>query len=74
VGDTHENAKLGVGVGCDAISIPHAMPADSLCVGAFVGHISQGTTAIVDVLRECVAVRSGRFLAQLPRVTAVYSD
>jgi hypothetical protein len=38
--------QLGVGVGCDALSIPYAMPAESLCIGVFVGYKSQGTTAI----------------------------
>jgi hypothetical protein len=45
--------QLGVGVGCDALSIPYAMPAESLCVGAFVGYKSQGTTAIGCVARMC---------------------
>jgi hypothetical protein len=45
--------QLGVGVGCDDLSIPYAMPAESLCVGAFVGYKSQGTIAIGCVARMC---------------------
>jgi hypothetical protein len=45
--------QLGVGVGCDALSVPYAMPAESICVHAFVGYKSQGTTAIGCVARMC---------------------
>jgi hypothetical protein len=45
--------QLGVGVGCDALSIPYVMPAESLCDGSFVGYKSQGTAAIGCAARMC---------------------
>jgi hypothetical protein len=38
--------QLGVEDGRGVVSVPYAMPLGSLCVGAFVGHRSLGTTAI----------------------------
>jgi hypothetical protein len=65
VGDTHENAAGCVGVGCDALSIPYAMPAESLCVGAFVGYKLQDTAAI-----RCVARMFGGEIWVVPGSTA----
>jgi hypothetical protein len=43
-------AQLGVEDGRDVVSVPsYAMPVEPLCVGAFIGYRSLGTTAI-----ECV--------------------
>jgi hypothetical protein len=44
-------AKLGVEDGRDVVSVPYAMPAEPLCVGAFIGYMSSGTTAIGCVTR-----------------------
>jgi hypothetical protein len=50
-GDTHMRAQLGVEDGRDVVSVPYAMPVEPLCVGAFIGHRSLGTTAIGCVTR-----------------------
>jgi hypothetical protein len=44
-------AQLGVEDGRDVVSVPYAMPVEPLCVGAFIGHGSLGTTAIGCVTR-----------------------
>ena len=67
-------ATLGVEDGRDVVSVPYAMPVEPLCVGAFIGYRSSGTTAIGCVTRVRGVVRSGWFLAQLLRGTQVCSD
>jgi hypothetical protein len=44
-------AQLGVEDGCDVVSVPYDMPLEALCVGAFMGLRSLGTTAIGCVTR-----------------------